>query len=178
MLMALRLEQKEAIVAEVSRVAESALSVVLADYRGLDVGAMTAMRAKARTSGVYLKVVRNTLARRAVKGTEFECLDEALVGPTLLAFSQNDPGAAARLLQDFTKVHATLQVKALSIGGTLFGADALDRVAKLPTRDEALALLMAVIQAPVSKLARTLIEVPGKLVRTVAAIGEQKQQTA
>jgi large subunit ribosomal protein L10 len=120
-------------------------------------------------------VVRNTLAKRALEGTEYECLSEAFVGPTLLAFSQEDPGSAARLLADYVKEFEKLEVKALSIGGELLGADQLSRVAKLPTRDEALALLMFVMLAPVTKLARTLNEVPAKLVRTVAAVRDQKQ---
>jgi large subunit ribosomal protein L10 len=176
--MALKLENKQAIVAEVNEAAGKAMSAVLADYRGLTVEQMTQLRIKARQSGVYVKVVRNTLAKRAVKGTEYECLDPALFGPTLLAFSMEDPGAAARLLRDCVKDYEKLEVKALSIGGTLLGADQLEVVAKLPTRDEALALLMAVMQAPIAKLVRTLNEVPGKLVRTVAAIGDQKQSAA
>jgi len=176
--MALKLENKQEIVAEVGEAAGKALSAVLADYRGLTVTQMTQLRAKARQSGVYVKVVRNTLARRAVKGTEFECLDTALVGPTLLAFSLEDPGSAARLMKDFAKDFEKLEVKAVSIGGVLMGADQLDRIATLPTRAEALATLMAVLQAPIGKLARTLNEVPGKLVRTVAAIRDQKQAAA
>jgi large subunit ribosomal protein L10 len=177
-LMALKLENKQAIVAEVSEAAGKAMSAVLADYRGLTVGQMTALRAKARQSGVYVKVVRNTLARRAVKGTEFECLDPALVGPTLLAFSLEDPGSAARLLKDFAANFEKLEVKAVSIGGALMDADQLEKIATLPTRPEALATLMAVMLAPLGKLARTLNEVPGKLVRTVAAIRDQKQAAA
>ncbi|MEZ5560913.1 MAG: 50S ribosomal protein L10 [Pseudomonadales bacterium] len=173
--MALRLEQKRAIVAEVNQIAGAALSAVVSDYRGLTVSQMTELRAKARNAGVYLRVIRNTLARRAVAGTEYECLNEAFVGPTLLAFSQEDPGAAARLLKDYARDFEALEVKALSIGGKLLGPGDIDRVAKLPTRDEALALLMAVMQAPIVKLARTLNEVPGKLVRTVAAVRDQKQ---
>ena len=173
--MALKLEQKQTIVAEVNEAAGSALSAVLADYRGLTVAQMIQMRAKARASGVYLRVVRNTLAKRAIEGTEYECLSEAFVGPTLLAFSQQDPGSAARLLEDYAKEFEVLEVKALSIGGELLGADQLSRVAKLPTRDEALALLMSVMLAPVTKLVRTLNEVPAKLVRTVAAVRDQKQ---
>ena len=173
--MALRLEQKQQIVAEVNEVAASALSAVIADYRGLTVAEMTEMRVKARESGVYLRVVRNTLAKRAVEGTEYECLNEAFVGPTLLAFSQEDPGAAARLIKEYAKDYAELEVKALSIGGTLLNADQLDRVAKLPTLDEARSMLMSVMQAPVVKLARSLNEVPGKLVRTIAAVRDQKQ---
>jgi large subunit ribosomal protein L10 len=172
---ALRLEQKQQIVAEVNEVAASALSAVIADYRGLTVAEMTEMRVKARESGVYLRVVRNTLAKRAVEGTEYECLNDAFVGPTLLAFSQEDPGAAARLIKEYAKDYAELEVKALSIGGTLLDADQLDRVAKLPTLDEARSMLMSVMQAPVVKLARSLSEVPSKLVRTIAAVRDQKQ---
>jgi large subunit ribosomal protein L10 len=172
---ALKLEQKQTIVAEMNAAAGKALSAVLADYRGLTVTQMTELRTKARASGVYVKVIRNTLAKRAVEGTDFVCLKEALVGPTLVAFSQEDPGAAARLLKEYAKNFEKLEVKAVSIGGQLFGADQLERVATLPTRDEALALLMAVMQAPIVKLARTLNEIPGKLVRTLAAVRDQKQ---
>jgi large subunit ribosomal protein L10 len=175
---ALKLEQKQAIVAEVNEAAGKALSAVVADYRGLTVGQMTELRAKARTNGVYLKVIRNTLAKRAMEGTDYECLKSALVGPILVAFSQQDPGAAARLLKEYSKTFVRLEVKSLSIGGVLLGADQLDRVATLPTRDEALSLLMAVMQAPIAKLARTLIEVPAKLVRTVAAVRDQKEAAA
>ncbi|MCZ6854547.1 MAG: 50S ribosomal protein L10 [Gammaproteobacteria bacterium] len=173
--MALRLEQKQAIVAEVNEAAASALSAVLADYRGLTVSEMTQLRAKARSSGVYLRVVRNTLAKRALEGTDYACLDEALVGPTMVAFSQEDPGSAARLINDYVKLYKALEVKAISIDGQLFGPGELARLANLPTRDEGLALLMSVMLAPVTKLARTFNEVPGKLVRTLAAVGEQKQ---
>jgi large subunit ribosomal protein L10 len=176
--MALRLEEKQAIVAEVNQAAAGALSAVISDYRGLTVSEMTDLRVKARESGVYLKVIRNTLARRAVEGTEYECLKEALVGPTLLAFSNEDPGAAARLLKDYAKEHGALQVRALSVGGQLFGAEDIDRLAKLPTRDEALSLLMAVMLAPVTKLARTFNDVPGRVVRAVAAVRDQKQSAA
>jgi large subunit ribosomal protein L10 len=172
---ALHLEQKQQIVAEVNEIAASALSAVVADYRGLTVAEMTSMRAKARASGVYLRVIRNTLAKRAIAGTEYECLDGVFVGPSLLAFSQEDPGSAARLLKDCAKEYDALEVKALAIGGEMLAADQIDRVAKLPTLDEARALLLAVMQAPVIKLARTLNEVPGKLVRTLAAVRDQKQ---
>lgn len=173
--MALRLAQKQAIVAEVNEAAASALSAVLSDYRGLTVEEMTALRAKARASGVYLKVIRNSLAKRALEGTDYECLDEALVGPTMLAFSQEEPGSAARLLKDYAKDHDALEVKALSIGGQLLAADEIDRIAKLPTLDEARAMLMSVMLAPITKLARTINEVPGKLVRTLAAIRDSKE---
>jgi len=172
---ALKLEQKKQIVAEVNEVAGNALSAVLADYRGLTVGEMTAMRVKARETGVYLRVVRNTLAKKAVSGTDYECLSEVLTGPTLVAFSQEDPGSAARLLKGFSKDYEALDIKALSIGGELLGADQVDRVATLPTRDEALAMLMSVMNAPIGKFVRTLNEVPGKLVRTLSAVKDAKE---
>jgi large subunit ribosomal protein L10 len=173
--MALRLAEKQAIVAEVNEAANNALAAVVSDYRGLTVDQMTEMRVKARESGVYLRVVRNSLARRAIEGTQYECLTETLVGPTMFAFSQEDPGSAARLLRDCAKEYEALEVKALSIGGQLLEAGDIDRLATLPTRDEAIALVMAVMLAPVTKLARTLNEVPGKLVRVFAAIRYQKE---
>lgn len=173
--MALRLEEKQAIVAEVNQAAASALSAVVSDYRGLTVGQMTDLRLKAREKGVYLRVIRNTLARRAVEGTEYECLRDAFAGPTLLAFSNEDPGAAARLLKDYAKEHDALKVRALSVGGQLYGPEDIDRLASLPTRDEALSLLMAVMLAPVTKLARTFNDVPGRVVRVIAAVRDQKQ---
>ena len=176
--MALGLEDKKAIVAEVSEVAESALSAVIADYRGLTVGQMTSLRKQAREGGVYLKVVRNTLARRAVEGTDFECMQEALVGPTVLAFSQEDPGAAARLMKDFAKENAELEVKALSISGQLLGAEQIDVLAKMPTLDQARAMLMSVMIAPVTKLARTLNEFPGSITRVMAAVADEKKKAA
>ena len=175
--MALRLEEKQAIVAEVNQAAGSALSAVVSDYRGLTVSQMTDLRVKARESGVYLKVIRNTLARRAVEGTDYECLNDAFVGPTLLAFSQEDPGAAARLMKDYAKSHEALKVRALSLGGTLYGAEDIDRLATLPTLDEARAMLMSVMLAPITKLVRTFNDVPGRVVRVVAAVRDQKQGT-
>ena len=176
--MALQLEQKQQIVAEVNEIAATALSAVVADYRGMTVAQMTDMRAKARESGVYLRVVRNTLAKRALVGTDYACLDEVFVGPTLVAFSTEDPGSAARLIKDYAKELEALEVKALAIGGKMLSADQIDRVAKLPTLDEARALLLSVMLAPVIKLARTFNEVPTKLVRAVAAVRDQKQAEA
>ena len=176
--MPLNLEDKRAIVVSVNAAASEALSAVVADYRGLSVAEMTNLRLRARETGVYLKVVRNTLAKRAVAGTEYECLTDALVGPTVLAFSQEDPGAAARLIKDFAKDHDALEVKALAIGGVAYDAKDIDILAKLPTRDEAIAQLMSVMQAPVAKFVRTLNEVPGKFVRTMAAVKDKKQQEA
>ena len=172
--MALRLEQKQEIVAQVGEAAGSALSAVLVDYRGLTVGDLTDLRRRAREAGVYLRVVRNSLLRRAVAGTELECLSDAAVGPTMLALSQEDPGAAARLLKEAVSEYEALEVKVVAIGGRTYPAEDIDRVASLPTRDEAIAQLMAVLQAPAAKLARTLKEVPAKLVRTLAAIRDQR----
>lgn len=176
--MALRLEDKQAIVAEVNEVAAGALSAVLADARGVDVGSMTGLRKTARENHVYLRVVRNTLAKRAIEGTEFECVKDVLVGPTIFGFSMEDPGAAARIFKDFAKENDKFEVKALAVGGELLEASQLDRLAKLPTRDQALSMLMSVMQAPITKAARTLNEVPGKLVRVVAAVRDQKQEAA
>ncbi|GAG89289.1 unnamed protein product [marine sediment metagenome] len=173
--MALRLEDKKAIVAEVSTVAKSAISAVAADYRGLDVASMTQLRNHARQAGLYLRVVRNTLARRAVAGTEFECLQDALVGPMILAFSEDSPSAPARLFRDFIKENETLEVKAIALSGNLLEASQLENIAKLPTKDEAIATLMMVMKAPVTQLVRTMAEPHGKLVRTVAAVKDQKQ---
>ncbi|OOG21811.1 50S ribosomal protein L10 [Thioalkalivibrio denitrificans] len=176
--MALNLEDKKQIVSEVAAVAASAHSAVAAEYRGLSVSEMTELRAKARETGVYLRVVKNSLARRAVEGTDFACMQEGFVGPLVLAFSQEDPGAAARLVKDFAKEHKKLEVRLVSVGGQLLGPGELERLASLPTRDQAISLLMAVMKAPLDKFARTLNEVPGKLVRTVAAIRDQKQASA
>lgn len=173
--MALTIEQKKLVVAEVAEVASKAYSAVGAEYRGLTVEQMTAMRVKARESGVYLRVIKNTLAKRAVEGTEFACIRESLTGPLVLAFSMEDPGSAARLMKDFAKEYDKLEVKIVALGGQLLSASDLERVASLPTREEALSMLLSVMQAPIAKLARTLNEVPGKLVRTVAAIRDQKQ---
>jgi len=152
----LGLEAKKAIVAEVNDVASKALSAVVAEYHGLTVEQMTALRAKGRASGVYVKVVRNTLARRAVEGTAFACLNEALVGPLVYAFAMNEPSAAARLLRDFGKDNKALKVTAVSIDGQAFPAGHLEAVASLPTKDEAISMLMNVMLGPLSKLARTL----------------------
>ncbi len=172
---ALTLEAKQAVVSEVAEIASQAHSAVAAEYRGLTVEELTELRVKSRDGGVYLRVVKNTLARRAVEGTDFECMQEGLTGPLILAFSQEEPGAAARVMQDFAKDHDKLIPTLISFGGQLLAASELDRLAKLPTRDQAISLLMAVMKAPVEKLVRTMNEVPGKLVRTVAAVRDQKQ---
>jgi large subunit ribosomal protein L10 len=172
---ALSLDQKKAVVSEVSEVAASAHSAIAAEYLGLSVGDMTALRAKARESSVYVRVVKNTLAKRAIEGTDFECMSEVLVGPLVLAFSQEDPGAAARVIRDFAKENDKLVVKVVSIGGKLLAPGDIKRLADMPTKEQAISMLMAVMKAPVEKLARTLAEPHAKLVRTVAAIRDQKQ---
>ncbi len=176
--MAFNLEEKKAVVAEVNEIAGKALSVVMADSRGVTVGDMTELRKLAREQNVYMKVVRNTLARRAIADTEFECIDESLKGPTLLAFSMEDPGAAARIFKDFAKENELFEIKGLAVGGELMGADSIDRLAKLPTRDQALASLAAVMIAPVTKLVRTFNEVPTKVARVTAAVRDKKQEAA
>ncbi|OGT21580.1 MAG: 50S ribosomal protein L10 [Gammaproteobacteria bacterium RBG_16_57_12] len=176
--MALTLEDKKAIVAEVAEVAATAYSAVAAEYRGLTVGDMTRLRANARNAGVYLRVVRNTLARRALEGTSFECMQEGLTGPLVLAFSQEDPGAAARVISDFAKSNDKLIVRLVSVSGKLLAPGDIERLAKMPTKDQAISLLMAVMKAPIEKFVRTLAEPHAKLTRTVAAVRDQKQQAA
>ncbi|MCL2920090.1 MULTISPECIES: 50S ribosomal protein L10 [Shewanella] len=166
--MALRLEDKKAIVAEVNEAAKGALSAVVADSRGVTVGAMTTLRKTARANGVYVRVVRNTLARRAVEGTAFECLSEVFTGPTLIAFSNEHPGAAARLLKDFAKEQAKFEVKGAAFEGNFIPAADIDRLAKLPTYEEALAQLMMTMKEASA----------GKFVRTLAALRDQKQEAA
>ena len=176
--MVLKLEDKKTIVNEVSGVAKQALSLVAAEYSGLTVGQLTDLRKSARNAGVYMRVVRNTLARRALEGTQFACMSEKLVGPLILAFSQEDPGAAARLIKEFAKTNEKLKVMALAIDSQLLPASGLDKLASLPTRDQAIALLMSVMKAPITKFVRTLAEPHAKLVRTVAAVRDQKQASA
>ena len=176
--MALGLEGKKQIVAEVNETASDALSLVIADARGVDVTDMTELRAKARAENVDLRVVRNTLAKRAFVGTEYECVNDELVGPSLYGFSMEDPGACARLFKDFAKENDNFEIKVLAVGGEVLGADKIDVLAKLPTRDQALASLAAVMIAPVTKLARTFNEVPSSVTRVVAAVKDKKAAEA
>ncbi|MCC5859887.1 MAG: 50S ribosomal protein L10 [Ectothiorhodospiraceae bacterium] len=173
--MAISLEQKKAMTAEVNAVAQAAFAAVAAEYRGIKATEMDGLRREARKQGVYLRVVKNSIARRAVQGTDFECMTEGFNGPLLLAFSQEDPGAAARVVKDFAKANDKLVPKLVSVGGKLYPASELDRLASLPTREEALSILLATMRAPVQKLATTLNEVPGKLVRTLAAVRDAKE---
>lgn len=173
--MALSLEEKKAIVADVAKLAAGAHSAVAAEYIGLSSNEMNDLRSEARKGGVHIRVVKNTLAKRAVEGTDYACMTDVLTGQLILAFSQEDPGSAARVLKAFAKNHDKLVVKALSVSGLLLPASDLERMASLPTKEQAISMLMSVMQAPIIKLARTLNEVPGKMVRTVAAIRDQKQ---
>ncbi len=173
--MALRFEDKQALVAEVHAVAVKAQSVVAAEYRGLTVAKLTELRAKARNSGVYLRVVKNTLARRAVAGTQFECVGTSLKGPLVLAFSKDDPGAAARLVKAFAKDNDKLVTTLVSLGGAVLSAKDLDKVADLPTRDQALSMLLGTLKAPITKFVATVAAPHTKLVRTIAAVKDKKQ---
>ena len=176
--MVLKLEDKKTIVSEVAEVASQALSLVAAEYSGLTVAQLTGLRKSAREAGVHMRVVRNTLARKALEGTKFACMQPELVGPLVLAFSQTEPGAAARLIKEFIKTNDKLKVKALAIENQLLPASGLNQLASLPTRDEAIAQLMSVMKAPITKLVRTMAEPHAKLVRTIAAIRDQKQSAA
>jgi len=173
--MALNLEDKKALVAEVAEVASKAQSVVAAQYRGLTVGQMTELRSKARKQGVYMRVVKNTLARKALAGTSFESVGPKLKGPLVLAFSKDDPGAAARVVKDFAKSNEKLVATLVSLGGQILPGAELEKVASLPTREQALSMLLGVLKAPIQKLVGTLAAPASKLVRTVAAVREQKQ---
>ena len=172
--MPLTLQQKQEVVSEVTKVATQAHSVIAAEYQGLTVGEMTQLRIKARESNVHLRVVKNSLARRAFEGTDFGCMNDELQGQMVYAFSMEDPGGAARVLKDYADANKNLVVKLIALGGELLDPSDIKRLASLPTYDQAISLLMAVMKAPVDKLARTLNAVPSKLTRTVAAVGDQK----
>ncbi|MEO0366818.1 MAG: 50S ribosomal protein L10 [Pseudomonadota bacterium] len=172
--MALRLEDKKRYVAEVKEVAGEALAAVAAEYRGLTVEEMTALRRDARDQGVYLRVVKNTLARRAFEGTDLECMNDTLKGPLILALSKDDPGAAARLVKGFAKENDALKAVSLSVGGQLLEAGDLGKVADLPNLDQARAMLLGVLQAPASQLVRTIAEPSAMLARTLSARGSQE----
>jgi len=175
---ALKLDDKKAIVAGVRELAEGSISALAANYRSLTVSEMNELRDKARKADVHVQVVRNTLARRAFEGTKFECMNESLVGPLVLAFSKEEPSAAARVFRDFVKDHEALEVTTLSLEGKVFPGSDLKSVASLPNRDEAISILMSVMQAPISKFVRTLAEPHAQLVRTIAAVADQKKQAA
>jgi large subunit ribosomal protein L10 len=172
---AMNLEGKKAVVAEVAEIASSAYSAVAAEYHGLSVTDMTALRVAARNENVYLRVVRNTLAKRAVEGTDFACMQEGMTGPLVFGFSQEDPGAVARVMGAFAKENDKLEIKMVSLGGKLLPATDIDKLAKMPTKDQAIGILMGTMKAPIEKFVRTLVAPTSKMVRTVAAIRDAKE---
>jgi large subunit ribosomal protein L10 len=173
----LSLEQKQAMVSEVSAKLAKAQALIVAEYRGLDVGRVTQLRSKARKSGLYLRVLKNTLARRAVQGTPFEKLSEQLVGPLMYGIA-DDPVAGAKVLSEFAKDNEQFVIKAGAMQNAVMSAKDVKALALLPSRDELLAKLMGTMQAPVAKLVRTMNEVPGKFVRTLAAYRDSKEKAA
>ena len=173
--MALNLEGKKAVVAEVAEIASTAHSAIAAEYRGLTVTDMTALRDAAREQYVQIRVIRNTLARRAVEGTDFACMQDGMVGPLVYGFSMEDPGAVARVMSEFSKENDQFEVKMVSLGGDLLPAGEIDRLAKMPTKDQAIAILMGTMKAPVEKLVRTLVAPTSKMVLTVAAVRDAKE---
>ncbi len=175
--MSLTLEAKKAIVEDIANVAAEAPSVIAAEYIGLTVAEMTELRNAAREAGVYLKVVRNTLARRALENTQFECMRDGLVGPLVLAFSNDEPGSAARVIRDFAKDNDKLVVKLVALDGNLLEPSELDRLASMPSLDEARAMLLGLLSAPLVKFVRTVAEPPAKFARVLAA-QRDKQQAA
>ena len=174
MTLGLNLDDKKAVVSEVSAELANAQAVIVAEYRGLEVGHITALRAQARSSGVYLRVLKNTLVRRAVEGTPFEGLATHLVGPLIYGIS-TDPVASAKVLQGFAKTHDKLVIKGGAMPNYVMDADGVKALASLPSREELLATLLGTMQAPVVKFVQTLNEVPGKFVRTVAALRDSKE---
>jgi len=169
--MALKLEDKKLLVKEVNAVAVESISAVAAEYRGLSVADMSELRVEARNSGVYLRVVKNTLARLAVKGTDFECIEESLKGPIMLAFTKDDPGAAARVVKNFSKEHEELKAVSLVLDGKLLPATDISKLAELPTQDQARAMLVGILVSPATQLLRTLNEPASMLSRTMSARG-------
>ena len=175
--MGLSLEQKQAMVSEVAAKLQGAQSVIVAEYRGLNVERVTQLRSKARKSGVWLRVLKNTLARRAVKGTPFEKLSDQMVGPLMYGISQ-DPVAGAKVLSEFAKENELFVIKAGAMPNAVMSAQDIKALSQLPSREELLAKLLGTMQAPMTKLVRTLNEVPGKFVRTLAAYRDQKEKAA
>lgn len=176
--MPLNLEDKKVLVAEVTEVAKTALSVVAAEYRGLTVSQMTDLRAKARAQGVYMRVVKNTLARKALAGTAFEPVGPKLKGPLVLAFSKDDPGAAARVVKAFAKDNEKLVATLVSIGGDVLPGKDLEKVATLPTRDQARAQLLGLLVAPAQQLAAVIAAPATDLARVIAAFADKRKGEA
>lgn len=173
--MALNLEQKKEVVAELANVAAKAHSLVAAEYAGLTVGQLTELRKKARQGGVYLKVAKNTLVARAVQGTDYECVKDTLTGPLLYAFSHEDPGAAGRLIKEFAKANNKLQPRLVAIGGKAYPPSHVDVLASLPTREQALGMLVGLLAQPATMLVRVLAEPASQVARATRAVADQKQ---
>jgi large subunit ribosomal protein L10 len=172
----LSLEQKQAMVSEVAAKLQGAQAVIVAEYRGLNVERVTQLRSKARTSGVYLRVLKNTLARRAVKGTPFEKLSDQMVGPLMYGISQ-DPVAGAKVLSEFAKENELFVIKAGAMPNAVMSSQDIKALAQLPSREQLIATLLGTLQAPMTKLVRTMNEVPGKFVRTLAAYRDAKEKS-
>ena len=168
--MTLNLEAKQMIVSDVTAVVKNAQSAIAAYYQGFNVEEMTEMHRLARQHGVYLRVVKNTLARRAMENTDFECMREGLSGPLVLAFSKDDPASAAKLFKEFSDGHREVEIKMIAMGGKLLDASAFEKLASLPSYEVAVSMLLGVMQAPMAKFLGTLKEVPAKFVRTLAAV--------
>ena len=175
---ALSKSEKERIVGEVKEVAFNASSLVISDARGLKVSELSEVRQKATQSGIHIQIIKNSLAKLAFEGTDFGCSDEVLVGPSLFAFSFEEPGAAAKLLKTYAKNFDNLDIKALVVEGQLLDGGQIDILASLPSKDEAYGLIANVLQAPVGKFATLLNEVPSKLARVLSAVHDKKQATA
>ena len=167
------LKEKQRIVADINTVARQSLAAIAVDYRGLTVAEITALRASARAQNVAVKVVKNTLARRGLQNTDYQCMCDGLKGPLLFAFSREDPGAAARLIRDFAKKHDQIEIRMVAADRVLLDVSAVERLASMPTRDGAIALLMAVMQAPVTQLVRALLDIPARFVRVVVAVRDR-----
>lgn len=175
--MALKRTEKAAVVEEIAAEVAKAQAIVVAEYRGLEVGSITALRKQARESGVYLRVLKNTLARRAITGTPFEKLADQLVGPLIYGMS-SDPVSCAKVLNSFAKGNDKLVLKAGALPNVSLDANGVKALAMLPSREELLAKLLGTMQAPIVQFVRTLNEVPGRFVRVLAAVRDQKEQTA
>jgi large subunit ribosomal protein L10 len=174
--MSLNIDEKKAVVAEVSEILDGAQAAILAEYRGLTVSAMTDLRNSAREAGVHLRVVKNSLAKRAVDGSSFECLQEYMSGPLAYAMSE-DPAACAKVLKNFAKDNEELIIKVGAMSGKVLDENEINALAKLPGREELLAKLMGTMKAPAQKFVGTLNAVPGTFVRTLAAVRDSKQGT-
>ena len=169
-----RLDNKKVLVEDLNKIAQEAFSVIAVDYRGTNVPELTSLRKEAKNQSVHLKVIKNTLAKRALENTKFDSLNDILTGPTLLAFSMDDFQSAAKLIKDFASNEESFEVKGLSIGEGFLEPNELKALASLPSKEEAISMLLGLMQAPLNKLAGTLNEVPSQLVRTINAVSQIK----